>query len=104
MLLGKRKTYDGDGQHQGPDKVVQSQPDTTEQDPQDIHDHAQASGRGIRILDRRAKGPKADERELEHLQSEGNPNDGETHQKPGQKVMDEQKNSPEQEPYDVSQY
>ena len=103
MLGGKGQPHDRNGQEEAKQEVHQCNVKTSEDQPKNIEQGRQASGRGRSGNDLLTKGPKLQIGQLETLDPEGDTDDGATEDEASEQISQCGKKSAEYHPDEVAE-
>ena len=101
VLLAEGDANDGDIEQATEEHVREPNPNTADEEPQDIHSGVQTAAGGL-LLHLRAKGPQSQESELQRLQAEGNTDDGDHHGKTCHEIFNGDFNAAKHKPNDIA--
>jgi hypothetical protein len=103
VLLGEGEPDDPDGTEGGKEHVRGRDPDSPEQNPDDIHDRGQGPGGPRGATDLFAEGDQRKKRNLEALDPKRDANDRQTKNQAAEKILQEENKSPSQnDPQDIA--
>lgn len=104
MLQAERDSDDRNAKHQPQCKVGQRNPDAADQEPDKIHQERKTTP--ILLHDHRPMAERQERQrpQFEDLESERDPNDGQTHKDAGQEVFDSDHETAENNPNNISEY
>lgn len=101
VLLAEGDANDGDIEQATEEYVREPYPNTTDEEPQDIHSGVQTAAGGL-LLHLRAKWPQSQESELQRLQTKGDSDDGDHHSQAGHKIFDGDFDAAKHKPNDIA--
>ena len=101
VLLAEGDADDGDIEQAAEEHVREPYPNTTDEEPQDIHARVQTAAGGL-LLHLRAKRPQSQKSELQRLQTEGDSDDGDHHGKTCHEILNGDFNAAKHKPNNVS--
>lgn len=101
VLLAEGDADDGDIEQAAEEHMRKPNPNTTDEEPQDIHRGIQTATGGL-LLHLRAKGPQGQKSELQRLQTEGNSNDGDHHSQACHEIFNGDFDAAKHKPNDIA--
>lgn len=101
VLLAEGNANDGDIEQAAEEYVSEPNPNTADEEPEDIHSGVQTTTGGL-LLHLRAKGPQSQESELQRLQTEGDSDDGDHHSQAGHKIFNGDFDAAKHKPNDIA--
>ena len=101
VLLAEGDADDGDIEQASEEHVREPYPNTTNEEPQDIHSGVQTAAGGL-LLHLRAKGPQSKESELQRLQTKGDSDDGDHHGETCHEIFDGDFDAAKHKPNDIA--
>ena len=101
VLLAEGDADDGDIEQAAEEHMREPNPNTANEEPEDIHSGVQTAAGGL-LLHLRAKGPQSQESELQRLQTEGDSNDGDHHCHAGHEILNGDFDAAKHKPNDIA--
>ena len=102
--LAPRETDDGDAKQQTKAKMGQGDPEATDEEPKNVHEHVKASAVLRLVNNVRAERPQRENAQPHGGNTERYADDGDHQQQRGYEILYRNAKSTEDEPNDVSQY
>lgn len=102
MLEPEGDSHDGDTEKKAAHQVDDGNLPPSQQDPDEVHNNGQASRFLRTVYQFMAERPEGIGAQFEELHTEGDPDDGDAHQKPHEIIDEGDEDSAEDEPEDVS--
>ncbi len=93
MLFGEGQADDCDCAYNCEEQVSQCDPDSSDEDPYDVHDCGESAGGLVDVADSFAEGQKREERELDGLDTEGDADYRQAQSQAANNVLEEQDDS-----------
>ena len=87
MLSAKWNSYDGNAQEDAKHQMGKTNPDTSQENPKNIHDDTQTASRLRRSLNAFAKRAESQEAQFQSLDTKWNADDGYHHSQTGDYVL-----------------
>jgi hypothetical protein len=104
VLAGERQSDDGYGQQSTEEDMGKTDPDSADQEPQDIHKYVQTAPGRIPVMDLLSEGPEGHHSQLQGLQTERNAYDGDHQYDTAYEVFNGGCQTSEYQPYNVAEY
>lgn len=104
MLSAKRDADDGDAKDDSEHQMCHTNPNASQEYPEDVHDDTEASSGLWGSLNSLSKRAESQEAELQGLDAEGDTNDGNHHSQTGNDILNGSDDTTQEQPKYIHQY